>query len=220
MTVLLLLLFFTFIRSGTLKITWKVVKKFTSKNRATYCFNYERNLESSFIHWLPKSYPLLNPRRSKTEQWSVLNPKVISGVHVLLVSLLVDQMSGLFLIFFGRPKKNCPVPGNFGSVSVNFWYTKKKFGWPKIPRAWPKIPWDWTIFFLVDQKKWEKDWTIGRPRDWPKPHFHKRLDKYVFKRVNKKDLRLDKFFLVDQKKWEIDRTIGRPRDWPKPHGRD
>ena len=26
-----------------------------------------------------------------------------SGVHVLLVSLLVDQLSGLFLIFFGRP---------------------------------------------------------------------------------------------------------------------
>ena len=49
--------------------------------------------------------------------------------------------------------------------------------------------------------------------------FWKRLDK-KFKRVNKKDLRLDKFFLVDQKKWEIDWTIGRPRDWPKPHGRD
>ena len=25
-------------------------------------------------------------------------------------------------------------------------------------------------FFLVDQKKWEKDRTIGWPRDWPKPH--------------------------------------------------
>ena len=37
-------------------------------------------------------------------------------------------------------------------------------------RAWPKIPWDWTIFSLVHQKKGEIDWTIGRPRDWPKPH--------------------------------------------------
>ena len=30
---------------------------------------------------------------------------VISPVHVVLVSLLVDQLSGLFLIFFGRQKK-------------------------------------------------------------------------------------------------------------------
>ena len=44
-----------------------------------------------------------------------------SPVHVVLVSLLVDQLSGLFLIFFGRPKKNCPVSGNFWSVSGNFW---------------------------------------------------------------------------------------------------
>ena len=28
-----------------------------------------------------------------------------SPVHVVLVSLLVDQLFGLFLIFFGRPKK-------------------------------------------------------------------------------------------------------------------
>ena len=60
-----------------------------------------------------------------------------SPVHVVLVSLLVDQLSGLFLIFFGRPKKNCPVSGNFWSVSGNFWSTKFLFGIPK--------------FFLVDQ---------------------------------------------------------------------
>ena len=45
----------------------------------------------------------------------------ISPVHVVLVSLLVNQLSSLFLIFFGRPKKNCPVSGNFWSVSDFFW---------------------------------------------------------------------------------------------------
>ena len=116
-----------------------------------------------------------------------------SPVHVVLVSLLVDQLSGLFLIFFGRPKKNCPVSGNFWSasgnfwsVSGNFWSNKKKFNWPK------KI--------LVYQKE---IWLTKSSQQ-----------------LTKNSLRLDKFFLVDQKKWEKDRTIGRPRDWPKPHGRD
>ena len=40
-----------------------------------------------------------------------------SPVHVVLVSLLFDQLSGLFLIFFGRP--------------IFFWLTKKKNGRPK-----------------------------------------------------------------------------------------
>ena len=96
-----------------------------------------------------------------------------SGVHVLLVSLLVDQLSGLFLIFFWSTKKNCPVSDLFCSLS------------------WIFCP----VFF----KKWEIDRTIGRPRDWPKPHFQKRLDK-KFKRVNKKDLILDKFFFGRPKK--------------------
>ena len=56
---------------------------------------------------------------------------------MVLVSLLVDQLSGLFLIFLGRPKKNCLVLGNFWSVAGNFWSTKFLFGTPK--------------FFLVDQ---------------------------------------------------------------------
>ena len=90
-------------------------------------------------------------------------------VHVVLVSLLVDQLSGLFLIFlvnqkkivhsqevfvqslgiFGRPKKNLV-------NQKKFWYTKKKFGRPKIPRDWPKIPWDWTIFFWSTKKNEKK----------------------------------------------------------------
>ena len=107
-----------------------------------------------------------------------------SPVHVVLVSLLVDQLSSLFLPFFGRPKKNLFTLREFLVRLWFFWSTKFLFGIPKflfsIPknqsltkkkfRDWPKIPRDWTIFFLVDQKKWEKDRTIGRPRDWPKPH--------------------------------------------------
>ena len=49
--------------------------------------------------------------------------------------------------------------------------------------------------------------------------FWKRLDK-KFKRVNKKDLRLDKFIFGWPKKMRNRPDIGRPRDWPKPHGRD
>ena len=107
----------------------------------------------------------------------------ISPVHVVLVSVLVDQLSGLFLIFFGWPKKICPVSGNFWSgsdlfgppsfflVYQNFFLVHQKIrSWPKKFRDSPKIPWDWTNFFLVDQKKWEIDRTIGRPIDWPKPH--------------------------------------------------
>ena len=106
-----------------------------------------------------------------------------SPVHVVLVSLLVDQLSGLFLTFFGRPKKICSVSGNFWSgsdffgrpnfflVHQNFFFLYQKIrAWPKKIRDWPKIPWDCTNFFLVDQKKWEIDRTIGQPRDWPKPH--------------------------------------------------
>ena len=46
--------------------------------------------------------------------------RIKSPVHVVLVSLLVDQLSGLFLTFFGRPKKICSVSGNFWSVSEFF----------------------------------------------------------------------------------------------------
>ena len=40
-----------------------------------------------------------------------------SGVHVLLVSLLVDQLSGLFFIFLVDQKKICPVSDLFCSLS-------------------------------------------------------------------------------------------------------
>ena len=73
-----------------------------------------------------------------------------SPVHVVLVILLVHQLSGLFLIFFGRPKKKLSSLREF-LVSlweflvdqISFWYTKIFFGQLN--------------FFLVDQKFPETD---------------------------------------------------------------
>ena len=88
-----------------------------------------------------------------------------------------------FSHFFWLTKKNCPVSGNFWSVSGNFWSTKFLFGilkfflvnqiffWlTKNSQRLTKNSLRLDNFFLVDQKKWEKDRTIGWPRDWPKPH--------------------------------------------------
>ena len=71
--------------------------------------------------------------------------------------------------FFGRPKTNFSFFWSTNFFLVNqkpfshvfgrpifFWSTKFIFGQPKKK--------------LVDQKKWEIDRTIGRPRDWPKVH--------------------------------------------------
>ena len=57
------------------------------------------------------------PKRLTKSTWTPLDS---SPVHVVLVSLLVDQLCGLFLTFFGRPKKICSVLGNFWSVSEFF----------------------------------------------------------------------------------------------------
>ena len=103
--------------------------------------------------------------------------------HVVLVSLLVDQLSSLFLSFFGRPKKICSVSGNFWSgsdffgqpnfflVYQNFFLVYQKIrAWPKKIQRLTKNSLRLNKFFLVNQKKGEIDWTIGRPRDWPKSH--------------------------------------------------
>ena len=114
-----------------------------------------------------------------------LNHEIYSSpVHVVLVSLLVDQLSGLFLTFFGRPKKDLFSLRESLVRLWFFWSTKFLFGIPKFLFSIPKNQ-SLTkkiqrltknslrlnkFFFLVDQKKWEIDRTIGRPRDWPKPH--------------------------------------------------
>merc|ERR1712051_115510 len=64
--------------------------------------------------------------------------RVMSPVHVVLVSLLVDQLSSLFLPFFGQQKKICSVSGNFCSGSDFFWSTKFLFGIPKFLFSIPK----------------------------------------------------------------------------------
>ena len=96
-----------------------------------------------------------------------------SPVHVVLVSLLVNQLFGLFIIFFGRPIKKLSSLREF-LVSLweflvhqkEIWSTKKNFGTPK------KI--------LVHQKEiW---WTKNSQR------------------LTKNSLRLDKFFFGQPKK--------------------
>ena len=52
--------------------------------------------------------------------WILILNIVFSPVHVVLVSLLVDQLSGLFLIFFGRPKKNLSSIRSFLFTLLNF----------------------------------------------------------------------------------------------------
>ena len=60
------------------------------------------------------------------------------------------------------------------------WYKTLMLFWTYRKTSVPSM-WFWSVswstncpvffsFFLVDQKKWEKDRTIGWPRDWPKPH--------------------------------------------------
>ena len=54
----------------------------------------------------------------------------MSPVHVVLVSLLVDELSGLFLIFFGWPKKI--VQSQIVSAASSYlknWLTSLGFLW-------------------------------------------------------------------------------------------
>ena len=67
-----------------------------------------------------------------------------------------------------------------------------------------KIPWDRTNFFGVDQKKGEIDWTIGLPRDWPKPN-GRDYGFWLTKKKNWSTKKMRTWFLVDQKK------IGQPK---------
>ena len=126
--------------------------------------------------------------------WST--KKNLFSLREYLVSLWIFLLR---LWFFGILKRNFGIPNRNLVDKKNQRLTKNSLWLDNL--------------FLVDQKKWEKDQTIGRPRDWPKPHGQ---DYWL----TKNSLRLDSFFLVGPKKWEKDRTIGRPRDWPKPHGRD
>ena len=88
-----------------------------------------------------------------------------------------------FSLFLVDQKKICSVSENFWSASdffgppsfflvyQNFFLVYQKIrAWPKKIQRLTKNSLRLNKFFLVDQKKWEIDRTIGRPRDWPKPH--------------------------------------------------
>ena len=115
-----------------------------------------------------------------------------SGVHVLLVSLLVDQLSGLFLIFLVDQKiiVLSQKPDKIFFVSLWFFLVSLWFFCSPSTRE-------------TDQKNSETDQKNSE------------TDQNFFVR----SLRLDNYFWSTKKKREIDRTIGWPRDWPKVHGR-
>ena len=104
-----------------------------------------------------------------------------SPVHVVLFSLLVDQLFGLFLTFLVDQKQICSVLGNFWSVSeffsVRLWFfgmLKRNFGIPKRN--------------LVDQKNQSltknslrlNKFFFGRPKKG-----RNRLDNWSTKRLTK-----------------------------------
>ena len=104
-----------------------------------------------------------------------------SPVHVVLFSLLVDQLSGLFLTFFGRPKKICSVSGNFWSVSefflVRLWFfgiLKRNFGIPKRNLV------DQKIQSLTKNSLRLNKFFFGRPKKG-----RNRLDNWSTKRLTK-----------------------------------
>ena len=87
-----------------------------------------------------------------------------SPVHVVLVSLLVNQLFGLFLIFFGRPKKLSSLREFLVSLweflvnQISFWCTKIFFGRPNFFLVYQKFP-------ETDQKFPETgQFFFGRPK--------------------------------------------------------
>ena len=113
--------------------------------------------------------------------FTLVNLIDISPVHVVLVSLLVNQLSGLFLTFFGRPKKICSVSGNFWSVSefflVRLWFfgiLKRNFGIPKRNLV------DQKIQSLTKNSLRLNKFFFGRPKKG-----RNRLDNWSTKRLTK-----------------------------------
>ena len=98
-------------------------------------------------------------------------------VHVVLVSLLADQLSGQFLIFFGRPKKKLSTLRDWtiflSTILISFVQSQIR-GWPIFKKYWTKkfkrvdkknCPTSETRHFLgADQKNKKNDRTVGRPK--------------------------------------------------------
>ena len=104
---------------------------------------------------------------------------------MVLVSLLVDQLSGLFLIFFGRPKKNLSSIRSFLFTLLNFlsrlfWKCGfgQSLGWPIVRSISPffgrptkkvsSLRMD--NFFGWPQKNEKLTRRLVGQRDWSKPH--------------------------------------------------
>ena len=103
--------------------------------------------------------------------WSINCPVFFSFFLVNQKKFVQSQgIFGQSLIFFGKA-----LIFFFSLVwkLVTLWYqrvTKLQTRLTKKNQRLTKNSLRLDNFFLVNQKKWEKDWTIGWPRDWPKPH--------------------------------------------------
>ena len=112
----------------------------------------------------------------------------------------IVQSQGIFgqaLIFFGPP--------SFFLVYQNFFLVYQNIrAWPKKIQRLTKNSLRLNNFFLVDQKKWEIDRTIGRPRDWPKPHGRDYNQVYQWKvtiRLTTGSMRItEKYYLISMTK--------------------
>ena len=100
-----------------------------------------------------------------------------------------------FSPFFGRPKKNCSVSGNFWSGSDFFWSTKFLFGIPKFLFSIPKNQSLTKKYSETDQKFPETvQFFFGRPKK-----VRNRPDNWSTKRLTKTTwtgLLVSEFFLV------------------------
>ena len=66
---------------------------------------------------------LVNPTFRFQKILILYRSRLNRDVHVVLFSLLADQLSGQFLIFYGLPKENCPISESghfFLSTLLNF----------------------------------------------------------------------------------------------------
>ena len=134
------------------------------------------NLALTFLHISTAILYRIEQRASRESCFHYNSP-----VHVVLVSLLVNQLLGLYLIFFGRPKKNLFSLREFLVSLWFFWSTKFLFGIPKFLFSIPKNQSLTKKNSETDQKFPETEQIFfGRPkkvRDRPDNWSTKRLTK-------------------------------------------
>ena len=97
-------------------------------------------------------------------------PTISSPVHVVLVTLLVDQLSGLFLIFWGRPKNNLSSLRSFFVHSLEFFIQS----FSKNEKLTGQLSPVHVVFVSLDK------FFFGRPKKK-----RNRLDNWLSKRLTK-----------------------------------